>query len=115
MQKITDSVGDGGANKVSDVALIQAILLKTLKPAAVPAAASYLLNYDGDCGNKTKAAIRAFQGDHVFVTSNGLASAPNPRATDGVVKLDDATWEKLLEKVPVAFSDMRAGVQQRAA
>ena len=107
MQKITDSVGDGGANKVSDVVLIQAILLKTLKPAAVPAAASYLNNYDGDCGNKTKAAIRAFQADHVFVTGDGLACAPNPRATDGVVKLNDATWEKLLEKVPVAFSDMR--------
>ena len=38
MQLISDSVGTGGANAVADIALVQAILLKTTR-AAVAAAA----------------------------------------------------------------------------
>jgi hypothetical protein len=108
MQKITGTVGDKGTNNVSDVALVQAILLKTTRAATrTTPAAPYLTSYDGDCGKFTKAAIRAFQDDHVFVSKDGLQCAPNPRATPGIVGPDDATWEKLIEKVDPAFSDMR--------
>ena len=107
MQKITDTVGNGGANKTSDVALVQAILLKTKRPATRTAAAPYLTAYDGDCGKNTKAAIQAFQDDHVFVSADGLQCAPNSRAMPGLVRPDDATWEKLIAKVDPDFSDMR--------
>lgn len=104
MQTISESVGDGGANNVSDVALLQAILVKTPKTGP---GTSWLNVYDGDCGKNTKAAIRAFQNEHVFVSSSGTQCAPNAQATPGVVRPDDATWKKLLEKVPAPFSDMR--------
>lgn len=104
MQRITGTVGDNGANQTSDVALVQAILLKTTRAAT---AAPYLAIYDGDCGKNTKVAIRAFQDDHVFVSSDGLQCVDNSRATAGLVKPGDATWEKLIEKVDPAFSDMR--------
>jgi hypothetical protein len=95
-------------NKSGDAALVQAILLKTKRAATrTTPAAPYLLSYDGDCGKDTKAAIRVFQDDHVFVSSDGLQCAPNPRATAGLVKPGDATWDKLIEKVDPAFSDMR--------
>lgn len=102
MQKITASVGDGGKNTPSDVALVQAMLLKTRRapaPAAQPS--TYLSSYDGVCGNITKAAIRAFQRDF------GLQGAAIANATEGLVKLGDATWVKLLDKVNSDFSDMR--------
>ena len=72
MQLISGSVGDGGANAKSDVALVQAILVKTQRPATPKTpAGSYLGNYDGDCGKNTKAAIRFFQDDNVFVSADG--------------------------------------------
>lgn len=109
MQGITGTVGDNGANKTSDVALVQAILLKTKGMATrTTPATPYLTSYDGDCGKNTKAAISAFQDDYVFVSSDGLQCVPNPRATAGLVQPGDATWQKLIEKVDPAFSDMRA-------
>lgn len=100
MQTITASVGENGTNTISDVALVQAILLKTTR-VATPAnpATEYLSAYDGVCGASTKSAIRAFQLDH--------AGAANPNATAGLVKPGDATWTRLLEKVNRDFSDMR--------
>jgi hypothetical protein len=108
MKLIADSVGANGTNKISDVALVQAILLKITRPATrTTSAAPYLTSYDGDCGKNTKDAIRAFQDDRVFISADGRACAPNPRATAGVVKPGDATWQKLLEWVDPRFSDMR--------
>jgi hypothetical protein len=108
MKLISDSVGTNGANKISDVALVQAILLKITRPATrTTPAAPYLTSYDGDCGKNTKDAIRAFQDDRVFISADGRACAPNPQATAGVVKPADATWQKLLEAVDPKFSDMR--------
>ncbi|MES2057436.1 MAG: hypothetical protein V4564_15995 [Pseudomonadota bacterium] len=108
MQLISGTVGSGGANAINDVALVQAILVKTQRAAATDRAAGpYLASYDGSAGPGTLAAIAAFQADHVFVTANGLAVAPNPRATAGQVAAGDATWAKLLEKVPTEFADMR--------
>jgi hypothetical protein len=108
MQAITASVGDGGTNYLSDVALVQAILVKTVRPAAPGRpAARYLASYDGACGAITKAAIRAFQGDRVFVSAAGNTSVPNPMATAGLVRLGDATWAQLLARVPPEFVNLR--------
>lgn len=108
MQAITASVGDGGTNHVSDVALVQAILVMTVRPAAPGRPpAPYLARYDGDCGGLTKAAIRTFQGDRVFVNAAGNASLPNPLATAGQVRMGDATWVQLLAQVPPAFANLR--------
>ena len=90
------------------MALVQAILVKTLRAATAKSPAKpYLDSYDGDCGKHTKEAIRAFQTDHVFVSPDGTQSMNNPQATGGLVAPNDATWRKLLEKVPVAFADLR--------
>lgn len=108
MQAITASVGDGGANHVSDVALVQAILVKTVRPAAPGRPpAPYLARCDGDCGGLTKAAIRTFQGDRVFVNAAGNASVPNPLATAGQVRPGDATWAQLLAQVTPEFANLR--------
>lgn len=108
MQTLTGSVGENGANKISDVALVQAILLKIQRAVTnTTPTVPYLTSYDGICGSKTIAAIRAFQMDHVFVTSDGGACADNPRATAGLVAPGDASWERLVEKVATGFSDMR--------
>lgn len=109
MQLITASVGDGtAANNTSDVALVQAMLVKIQRPLAPgQAAGPYLGSYDGNCGNLTKAAIRAFQADHVFVSPAGNASMPNPNATAGQVLPSDATWAKLVARMPAGFADLR--------
>lgn len=100
MQAITGTVGDGGANNASDAALVQAILVKTQRGAAVGRAAGpYLASYDGVAGPATAAAIRAFQVDHVTMS--------DPRATDGQVGPGDATWTAMLAQVPAEFSDLR--------
>ena len=108
MQAITASVGDGASNQLSDVALVQAVLVKTVRPAAPGRpAAPYLASYDGACGAITKAAIHAFQGDHVFVSAAGNASAPNPLASAGQVRPGDATWAQLLARVLPEFVNLR--------
>ncbi len=107
MQAITGSVGDGGANSASDTALVQAILVKTVRPAGQGrAAAPYLTSYDGDCGKLTKAAIRAFQDDFVFVSPAGNASMANPNAKAGVIRPGDASWTQLLARVAPDFADL---------
>lgn len=108
MQTLTGSVGENGVNNISDIALVQAIFVKTQRAATrTTPAAPYLASYDGICGDKTKAAIRAFQTDHVFVSSDGTQSVANPKATAGLIAPNDATWTKLVEKVATGFSDMR--------
>ncbi|MBS1768234.1 MAG: hypothetical protein JSS77_01100 [Acidobacteria bacterium] len=108
MQVIRNSVGDGGTNERSDSALVQAILVKTTRAAAQGRPAGpYLTLIDGDAGNNTKNAIRAFQNEHVFVNEVTQQSVANPGATPGLVRPGDATWTKMLEKVDRAFADMR--------
>jgi hypothetical protein len=108
MQLITGSVGDGATNVASDVALVQAILLTITRPPAPGQSASpYLTSYDGACGPVTKKAIRAFQTDQVFVSAARSQSVPNPNATVGQIKPQDATWTKLLALVPSAFANLR--------
>ncbi|WP_425230631.1 hypothetical protein [Sphingomonas sp.] len=119
MQAIGGAVGEGAANAVGDVALVQAILVVIQRAAqppqpaspghpAVPARAAgpYLPSYSGTFGPGTAAAIRAFQTDHVFRSPTG-ETAPNPRATDGAVSPGDATWAQLVAQAPAAFKDLR--------
>ena len=103
MQSISAPVGEGCTNNPADVALVQAILLKTRRPGASP----YLTAYDGVYGKGTKDAIQAFQTEHVFISDERRQSVPNPAATQTVVRAGDATWQKLVSKVDVAFSDLR--------
>jgi hypothetical protein len=107
MQLITNTVGENGTNSVADVALVQAILVKTQRPAGSTPAGPFLASYDGDCGPATIAAIKEFQNHHVFVSADGRQSMPNANATAGLVRANDATWAKLLQKVPADFADMR--------
>ena len=107
MQAITGSVGDGGANNASDTALVQAILVKTVRPAGPGRAVGpYLASYDGDCGKLTKVAISAFQNDFVFVSPAGNASMANPNAKPGQVRAGDPKWTQLLGHVPLDFADL---------
>ena len=108
MQLISASVGENATNTVSDVALVQAILLKTTRTAAPNrAAGSYLASYDGAAGPATTAAIKAFQADHLMVLNAAKQSVLAPSATLGQVKPSDATWAKLLTEVPAEFANLR--------
>ena len=109
MQLITNTVGENGTNNVADVALVQAILVKTPRPAGSTPQGPFLASYDGDCGPATIAAIRDFQTQHVFVSPDGRQSMPNPNATAGLVRANDATWAKLIAKVPQDFADLVKG------
>ncbi len=108
MQMITASVGESGSNVGTDSALVQVMLMKVTRPPGLQPPGPYLNSYDGDCGPKTKAAIRAFQNDQVFVSAAGLQSVPNPNAKAGLVRPGDATWAKLIAKLPADFAGLRA-------
>jgi hypothetical protein len=108
MQVITGTVGEKGGNAVHDAALVQAILLKISRAVTTTQRATrYLDSYDGVCGKNTIAAIRAFQNDFVFVNNATQQSVPNPDATAGLVKADDATWKALIAQVPEEFKNLR--------
>jgi hypothetical protein len=122
MQTLTDSVGQGGANKGHDAALVQCLLMRVQKPAvSIPMSAAYLTSYDGNAGPKTIAAIKEFQKD--YVSAQGAATTMLAKSVpmfgsllaaitpadmkDGLVVPGDATWNKLVALVPSAFQDMR--------
>jgi len=108
MQVIKGTVGENAANAQSDAALVQAILVKTFRPPAPgQPGGPYLAGYDGVWGDASSRALRAFQNDNVFVSAAGNQSLANPNATPGQVKALDATWNKLLAKVPPGFANMR--------
>jgi peptidoglycan hydrolase-like protein with peptidoglycan-binding domain len=65
LSSISSSVGKGGTNKKDDVILVQQLLNSKDKAGLV---------VDGDCGNKTIAAIEAFQ-QKTFGWKDGLISA----------------------------------------
>lgn len=108
MQLINAAVGENATNATSDVALVQAILLKTIRAAAPNRPAGpYLRTYDGLPGAATTAAIKAFQADHLMVVAASRQSVLAANATLGQVKPRDATWAKLLAKVPADFTNLR--------
>lgn len=108
MQHLTGTVGEGGANARHDTALVQAMLaLATRPPALDPSKSRYLDKIDGDCGNHTKAAIRRFQYDRVFVDPSGRTSQAVTGATAGSVRDGDVTWTRLVAVLPPTLKDLR--------
>ncbi|PSJ43027.1 M15 family metallopeptidase domain-containing protein [Allosphingosinicella deserti] len=113
MQLIAGPVGTGAANAVSDVALVQAMLVKITRPAAparpaaggrpatpARAAGPYLPAYSGTFAASTAAAITAFQNDHGITAAGG-------RATAGTVAPNDTTWAALVAAMPAGFANLR--------
>ena len=108
MQPLRGTVGEGGVNARQDSALVQAMLVLTRRPSDLdPNRPRYLAVIDGDCGDRTKRAIRQFQNDQVFVGPHRNTSAPVPGATAGRVVAGDPTWRQLLAAVPPEFGDLR--------
>ena len=108
MQNLSANVGENGANLRHDVALVQAMLVLAQRPANLdPGRAKYLAKIDGDCGNKTKAAIRQFQNDQVFVGPAGNTSQAVAGATAGTVAPGDTTWTKLVAAMVAPFAHLR--------
>jgi hypothetical protein len=108
MQGLSASVGENGKNAIHDIALVQAILVLTKRPAILaPKTPQYLQSYDGDCGRLTKQAIRDYQSDYVFVSADGQSSQNVPNATPGLISPGDATWKKLELAPQQEFQDLR--------
>lgn len=108
MQDLTGTVGENGKNTRHDAALVQAILVLTQRPPHLdPKRPTYLGAIDGDCGGRTKGAIRQFQYDQVFVGPDGRTSQAVPGATAGLISPGDVTWRKMLSAVPSQFKDLR--------
>lgn len=100
MPDIKDSVGEGGANKNHDVALLQA-MLKVVKDAK--GNAFLTTNYDGAYGGNTKTAIVNFQKEQ----GTG-ADKPGPtQETFGFVAKDGPTIKKLNDVLPADYKDIR--------
>jgi hypothetical protein len=108
MQDLSDSVGDGGKNEHHDVALVQAILVLSKRPAKLdPKTPKYLDSYDGNWGKDSPEALRQFQYDQVFVNADGTACQQVAGATDGRVNPGDSTWKKLAVAPPESSRDLR--------
>jgi len=108
MQDLSNSVGDGCKNEKQDVALVQAILLLSKRPAALDTKTpKYLESYDGNWGQTSLGALRQFQYDQVFVTPDGTACQQVAGATEGRVDPGDSTWKKLAVAPPQGTRDLR--------
>ncbi|MDQ3948709.1 MAG: M15 family metallopeptidase [Gemmatimonadota bacterium] len=99
MPDIKDTVGEGGANNVHDVALVQAMLRVVKDAKGQPYLGG---NYDGVYGGQTKAAIQRFQADQKLVP-------PPPGTKDGktLIGVAGATIQKLSAMLPPAYTDIR--------
>lgn len=110
MPEIKASVGEGGKNNVSDVAIVQVMLVNTHNEKNQP----YLPAYDGDCGKHTKDAIAAFQKDHVFVSRPGYMDAGAGLAAavgttkPGLINPGDETFQKLTDSLPDDYKLLRS-------
>lgn len=100
MPTITGSVGDGGANKTHDVALVQAMLRIVKNAKGVPYLAS---SYDGSYGNATKNAIIAFHKDNAKSLQAGLPG----KEKLGLVDVGAATLATLAAALPDTHKDLR--------
>lgn len=107
MPDITDSVGEGGPNKVHDVAMVQA-MLSVIKDAKNHA---YLGDYDGKYGNTTKAAIIKFQTDQGLINPGAKPGAGAPGAAaaekEGLVAKNSDTLAKMVAAVPADYTEIR--------
>ena len=76
IQMISGSVGEGGANEKHDVALLQAILLKTTRAAApVPSSGTCLATYRGICGKDTWPPFAPFRTITYLCLHNGSSQS----------------------------------------
>lgn len=108
MQKLSSSVGAGGANTRHDTALVQARLRLAQRPLQLdPLRSPYLRTIDGDCGALTLVALRQFQSDQVFVAPDGRSSQVVAGATAGRIDPDDQSWKKLVAATPAEMTDLR--------
>lgn len=104
MPDIKDSVGDGGANHVHDVALVQAMLTVIKDPKNNP----YLGDYSGKPGPATTGAIKAFQTDQGLLAKPGLGKpAASAADKEGVVAKGSATLAKMVAALPADYKEMR--------
>jgi len=104
---IKGSVGDGGANAVQDVALVQA-MLRVVKDAK--GAAYFGNNYSGTYDGATKTAIAAFQADHKLIAPAGVKLDPAAAAkydTSGLVGKNSQTLKELTKALPADYKEMR--------
>jgi hypothetical protein len=97
MPDIKDSVGDGGLNRVHDVALVQ-VMLHLIKDARN--VAYFAGNYDGVYANATKDAITQFQNDYKLISNP-------PREKLGQMVARGPTVQKLHAMLPAAYKDIR--------
>ena len=120
MQLIIDPVGADRKNTVSDVALVQAMLVKIVRPATAAAPATpghpatlarsagpYLASYDGKFSKATGDALLAFQTDHALIAPANSRVAPDPHVLPGTVAPGDKTWTTLVAALPIGFADLR--------
>src|SRR5262245_50802797 len=104
MQVLSGTVGEAGTNARHDAALVQALLVLSKRPQFLDAKRpAYLGAIDGDFGNNSKRALRQFQDDQVFVSSDGRTSIELKGAKSGLVAPGDPTWLKLVAGVPAGF------------
>jgi hypothetical protein len=97
MPDIKDTVGEGGKNKVHDVALVQAMLRLVKDAKGNPFLAA---NYDGAYGVGTKTAIVNFQAEHKLITPGGAEKS-------GLLSAGGASIQKLSALLPADYKDLR--------
>lgn len=107
MKAISNTVGETGANTRHDSALIQAALFACRRPAQFDIGRSrYLATIDGNFGPRSRAALRLFQTENVFVDHQRRVSTTVANATAGQVRAGDATWQALERLIDPAFSGL---------
>src|SRR6267142_870050 len=96
MADIKDSVGEGGANAVHDVALVQAMLRVVKNAKQQPYFGG---DYDGVYEKVTKAAIENFQADQKLIP---------PTGKDGktLLAIGGPTIQKLNAMLPATHKDL---------
>ncbi len=107
MVDIAGSVGDGGVNAKSDVAIVQ-LMLRLIKNAkGVP---YYSANYTGSIDAATNTALTAFQKDQKIALPDAKAAATAGPAAEksGFVKTGSITFAKMAGALPAKYVEMRA-------
>jgi len=99
MPNITDSVGEGGANKRHDVAIVQ-LMLQLIKDASNNP--YFAGEYNGAYGATTKTAIAAFQKGQKLLPASpgnpaktGAMPAVAPAEKEGFIGVSSQTFAKI--------------------
>lgn len=103
MPDIKDSVGDGGANTVHDVALVQMMLHAVKDAKNTP---YFGADYTGSYSNAVKDSISKFQKDqNLLAPSGGAGSAAAEK--DGLIAKSSQTLAKLNTMLPTKYATAR--------